>query len=160
MVSILPARPERKDLMNREPLKILLVEDNPEDVLIIQMVLKKVKIPNQLFVAKDGQEALDFLYHRGKYAVNGKAPRPGLILLGIDLPKVNGIEVLRKLKSNKKLKKIPITMMARSERAEDVAKSYHLGANSYVHKPLEFNDFVRTIRSLYRYWTALVKLPS
>jgi two-component system response regulator len=146
--------------MNNSPFKILLVEEDPEDMLIIQMVLKKAKVPNRLFVAKDGQEALDFLYHRGKFARNKEVPRPELILLGINLPKVNGLEVLRRLKSDGDLRRIPISIITRSKREEDVVKSYELGVNSYIHKPLEFDSFVRTIRSLYKFWTTLVKLPT
>lgn len=146
--------------MNNSPFKILLVEEDPEDMLIIQMVLKKAKVPNRLFVAKDGQEALDFLYHRGKFARNKEVPRPELILLGINLPKVNGLEVLRRLKSDGDLRRIPISIITRSKREEDVAKSYQLGVNSYTHKPLEFDSLVRTIRSLYQFWTTLAKLPT
>lgn len=146
--------------MNRHPLRILLVENDPEDALITQMVLKKAKVPSHLFVVRDGQEALDFLGHRGKYSRGRGAPRPELILLGIDLPKVNGIEVLRRLKSDENLRRIPVTIITRSQRDEDVAKSYDLGVNSYIQKPLGFDKFVRTIRSLYQYWTTLAKLPS
>jgi len=146
--------------MSRDVLNILLVEDDAEDALITKMVLQKAKVPNRLFVLKDGREALNFLYRRRRYSGDGKAPRPGLILLGLDLPTVNGMEVLRRLKSNKSLRRIPVTIIARSDRQEDVVKSYDLGANSYIHKPLDFDKFVRTIRSFYRYWTALAKLPS
>jgi CheY-like chemotaxis protein len=146
--------------MNNSPFKILLVEEDPEDMLIIKMVLKKAKVPNRLFVVKDGQEALDFLYHRGKFARKKEIPRPELILLGINLPKVNGLEVLRRLKSDGELRKIPVSIITRSTREDDVAKSYELGVNSYIHKPLEFNSFVRTIRALYQFWTTLAKLPT
>ena len=146
--------------MNNSPFKILLVEEDPEDMLIIQMVLKKAKVPNRLFVAKDGQEALDFLYHRGKFTRNKEVPRPELILLGIDLAKVNGLEVLRRLKSDGDLRRIPISIITRSKREEDVVKSYQLGVNSFIHKPMGFDSFVRTIRSLYQFWTTLVKLPT
>lgn len=146
--------------MNPRPLRILLVENDQEDGLITQMVLKKTKVPNELFVVRDGQEALDFLYHQGKYSGGRKAPKPELILLGIKLPKVNGMEVLRRLKSDRNLKRIPVTIITRSKRDEDVVKSYNLGANSYIHKPLAFDKFVRAIHSIYRYWTVLAKLPS
>jgi CheY-like chemotaxis protein len=146
--------------MNQHPLRILLVEDDPEDALIIQMVLKKARVPNELFVVGDGQEALDFLYHRGRYSGNNGVPRPELILMGINLPKVNGIEVLRRLKSDQDLKKVPVTIFTRSDRDEDVNQSYQLGVNCYIRKPSGFDSFVRTIQSLYRYWTTLAKLPS
>lgn len=146
--------------MKPYPLRILLVENDQEDLLITQMVLKQVKVPNRLFVVKDGQEALDFLYQRGKYSRNGKAAPPNLILLGIDLPKVNGIEVLRRLKSDENLKKIPIIIVTRSGRQEDVRASYELGVNSYIQKPQGFDQFVRAIRFLYQYWSVLAKLPS
>jgi CheY-like chemotaxis protein len=146
--------------MNQHPLRILLVEDDPEDALIIQMVLKKAKVPNELFVVRDGQEALDFLYHRGKYSGNNGAPRPELIFMGINLPKVNGIEVLRRLKSDQNLRRVPITIFTRSDREEHVVKSYDLGVNSYIRKPSGFDSFVKTIRHLYRYWTTVAKLPA
>jgi len=146
--------------MNQHPIRILLIEDDPEDILIIQMVLKKAKVPNELFVVQDGRAALDFLQHRGKYSGNNGAPRPEFILMEIDLPKLNGIELLKQLKSDKKLRSIPVTIFTHSDRDEDVVTSYQLGANSYLRKPLGFDNFVSTVRSLYRYWTALAKLPS
>ncbi len=152
--------PKRNDLMNQQSLKILLVEDDPEVGLITQMVLKKTKVPNELFVVGDGQKALDFLYHRGKYSNGRKAPQPDLILMEIDLPRISGLEVLRKLKVDKELRRIPVTIIARSGCDADIAESYALGANTYIQKPMGFDRFVRTIRSFYRYWTVLAKLPS
>ena len=131
---------------------ILLVEDNPDDVKITERALKKGKVLNNLYVARDGQEALDFIYNKGEYTDPQKAPKPGLILLDINLPKVNGIDVLKKVKSDEKLRRIPVIMLTVSKRDEDIIRSYDLGVNSYIIKPVEFDKFVETIKNIELYW--------
>lgn len=131
---------------------ILLVEDNPDDVKITERALKQGKVVNKLFIVRDGEEALDFLFHRGNYADTQKAPRPGLILLDINLPKVSGIEVLKEIKSKAELRRIPVIMLTVSKRDEDVINSYDLGVNSYIVKPVEFEKFVETIKNIELYW--------
>lgn len=131
---------------------ILLVEDNPDDVKITERALKHGKVVNKLFIVRDGQEALDFLFHRGDYADPRKAPRPGLILLDINLPKVSGIEVLKEIKSKAELRRVPVIMLTVSKRDEDVINSYDLGVNSYIVKPVEFEKFVETIKNIELYW--------
>lgn len=137
---------------NDRVVNILLVEDNPDDVKITERALKQGKVVNKLFIVRDGQEALDFLFHRGDYADPQKAPRPGLILLDINLPKVSGIEVLKEIKSNPELRRIPVIMLTVSKRDEDVINSYDLGVNSYIVKPVEFEKFVETIKNIELYW--------
>lgn len=138
---------------------ILLVEDNPDDVEITKRALEEGKVRNTLYVVRDGQEALDFLYHQGEYVDESKAPRPGLILLDIRLPKIDGIEVLGRLKSDPNFRKIPIIMLTVSDNDEDINKCYDLGANSYIVKPVEFDKFVQAMKSLYLYWTITNTLP-
>lgn len=137
---------------------ILLVEDNPDDVKITERALQKGRVLNRLYVARDGQEALDFLFNEGEYADTQKAPRPGLVLLDINLPKVNGIDVLKKVKANEKLRRIPIIMLTVSKRDEDIIRSYDLGVNSYIIKPVEFDKFVETIKNIELYWL-LTNIP-
>ncbi len=137
---------------------ILLVEDNPDDVKITERALTKGKVLNRLYVARDGQEALDFLFNEGEYADTQKAPRPGLILLDINLPKVNGIDVLKKVKADEKLRRIPIIMLTVSKRDEDIIRSYDLGVNSYIIKPVEFDKFVEMIKNIELYWL-LTNIP-
>lgn len=137
---------------------ILLVEDNPDDVKITERALQKGKVLNRLYIARDGQEAIDFLFNKGEYADPQKAPRPGLILLDINLPKVNGIDVLKKVKADEKLRRIPIIMLTVSKRDEDIVRSYDLGVNSYIIKPVEFDKFVETIKNIELYWL-LTNIP-
>ena len=145
--------------MNVKPITILLVEDNPDHVLIIKRGLEANNVINEVKVAEDGQEALDYLYHQGKYADPQTAPRPGLILLDIKLPKVDGIEVLQRVKRDPTLKAIPVVMLTSSEQEVDIAKSYLEGANSYITKPIQFTEFVEKIRELKLYWVLVNKLP-
>ncbi|GBC81872.1 Response regulator rcp1 [bacterium HR10] len=142
-----------------KPILILLVEDNPDHVLIIKRALEMNNVLNEVRVVEDGQEALDYLYRRGKYADPDAAPRPGLILLDIKLPKMDGLEVLRRIKSDAVLKMIPVIMLTSSEQEADVVKSYLNGANSYVVKPIQFDDFVEKVRELKLYWILVNTLP-
>ena len=115
---------------------ILLVEDNPDHVILTKRVLEDNKVSNKIYVCCDGAEALDFVYHRAKYS---DAPRPGLILLDVKLPRVDGFEVLTKLKSDPTLRSIPIVMLTTSARDEEIARGYDEGANSFVTKPIKFD---------------------
>jgi len=138
---------------------ILLVEDNPDHVILTKMVLEKHNVANKVHVAADGAEALDFMYHRGKYSNGNDSPRPGLILLDIKLPKIDGFEVLKQLKSDPEYKSIPIVMLTTSSRDEEVTKGYAEGANSYVTKPVKFSDFAETVKSIGLYWGLITSLP-
>jgi CheY-like chemotaxis protein len=145
--------------MAYKEIAILLVEDNPADVKITKRALEQSKLKNSLYVVRDGQEALDFLYHKGEYADESKAPRPDLILLDIKLPRVDGIDVLRRVKTNPDLRRIPITMLTVSDNSKDITRSYDLGVNSYITKPVDFDKFVEAMKSHHFYWTVVAELP-
>jgi chemotaxis family two-component system response regulator Rcp1 len=139
------------------PVEILLVEDNPNDVEMTVRALKngQVRLTNHLTVARDGQEALDILFGRG----NHDGYRPGLILLDLNLPKVDGREVLEKIKTDPKLKRIPVVVLTVSNREEDVARCYDAGANTYITKPVQFEDFIKVVKTIKRYWILGGTLP-
>ena len=142
--------------MNPHSVDILLVEDNPDHVELILKALRDNNVLNEVHVVTDGEEALDFLYRRGEYA---DAPRPGLILLDIKLPKVDGTEVLRRVKADPKLKSIPVVMLTTSAGEREIVESYNFGANSYIVKPVGFEQFVKVIKDLKLYWTLINSLP-
>ena len=139
--------------------EILLVEDNPDDVELALHALKRNNILNPIVVARDGQEALDYLYCAGKYA-DSKHDAPALILLDLQLPKVDGIEVLRKIKENNSLKKVPVVILTSSKEEKDLVESYDLGVNSYIRKPVDFDQFVETVRYIGYYWLLLNEAPT
>jgi two-component system response regulator len=138
---------------------ILLVEDNPDDEALTVRALKKNNIKNEVFVAHDGEEALDYLFHTGKHA--GKDPHgvPQLILLDLKLPKVDGLDVLRELRANDRTKLLPVVILTSSTEEQDRMTGYDLGANSYVRKPVDFNQFMEAVRQLGLYWLILNEQP-
>jgi CheY-like chemotaxis protein len=140
-------------------IKILLVEDNPDDIDITKRALKEAKVINKLWVVRDGQEALDFLQHKGEHKDASSSPRPGLILLDINLPKLNGIEVLKTIKQDSDLKRIPVVMLTVSKRDEDIVKSYNDGCNSFIQKPVNFENFVEVVKEISLYWGLLNIFP-
>jgi len=144
--------------MKVKKLRILLVEDNPEDVLIAERSLMKANMreKSELFVVRDGQEALDYLRHQGKFS---DAARPDLILLDLKLPKVNGHEVLAEIKSDDRLRRIPVIVMTVSEREEDMVKAYNSGASGYITKPPSSAEFAKVIETVLDYWR-ISELPS
>ncbi len=135
---------------------ILMVEDNPTDVMITKEALEHAKVLHSLHVVEDGMEALDFLHRRGKYA---KAPQPDLILLDLNMPRKNGQEVLAEIKVDKRLKHIPVVVLTTSKAEEDVIKAYGLHANCYVIKPVDFDVFADVVRSIQQFWFTVVTLP-
>jgi CheY-like chemotaxis protein len=135
--------------------KILLVEDNPDDIDITKRALKEAKIINKLWIVRDGQEALDFLQHKGEYKDLSLSPKPGLILLDINLPKLNGVDVLKAIKQDPDLKRIPVVMLTVSKRDEDIIKSYNNGCNSFIQKPVNFENFVEVVKQISLYWGLL-----
>jgi len=142
-----------------ELIDILLVEDNPDHVILTKRVLEDYKVANKVYVVGDGAEALDFIYHRGKYSDGRNAPRPGLILLDIKLPKVDGFEVLKQLKTDPEHKSIPVVVLTTSSRDEEVARGYAEGANSYVTKPVKFDEFANKVKNVGLYWGLISSLP-
>jgi CheY-like chemotaxis protein len=143
----------------RRATDILLVEDNPDHAALTMRALRDGNMLNEIFWVKDGQAAVDFLDGRGQWANGARPPRPGLILLDIRLPKLDGHEVLRHIKSDPALRAIPVIMLTTSERDDEITACYEAGANSYVSKPVKFSDFVQTIRSLKLYWVMVNHLP-
>jgi len=142
--------------MGVKPIEILLVEDNPGDVRLTKEALVDGKVINNLSVVIDGQEAMDFLRKKGKYA---KAIRPDLILLDLNLPKKDGREVLQEVKSDPKLKKIPIVVLTTSQAEQDIMMSYEHHANCYITKPVDFGQFIKVVRSVENFWFSIVTLP-
>lgn len=142
--------------MNRRSLAILMVEDNPMDVELTLRALRKHRVSNPIGVARDGEEALDYVYRRGRFAVH--APIPSLILLDIRLPKLDGIEVLREIKGHPIYRTVPVVMLTTSQEEVDIRTSYELGANSYIVKPVDFDKFLEVVRQIDLYWL-LTNLP-
>jgi len=135
-----------------EGMKILLVEDNLDDIELTKRALSQCKVKNPVFIARDGQEAIDYIFHKGKYSEGTDAPVPNVIILDLKLPRMDGFEVLKRIKEDNILKRIPIIMLTTSKRDEDVIKSYDLGVNSYIIKPVDFDKFIDTIQSIQEYW--------
>jgi chemotaxis family two-component system response regulator Rcp1 len=138
------------------PISILLVEDNAGDVRLTKEALKEGRVANTLHVVIDGVEALQFLRREGKYS---DAPRPDLILLDLNLPRLDGRQVLSEVKKDPELKRIPIVVLTTSKAEEDVLKTYDLYANCYIAKPVEFDKFVGVIKMIDQFWLTIVKLP-
>lgn len=145
--------------MNMDEVEIMLVEDNQDDAALAIRALKKQNIANKLIHLKDGEEALDFIYGRGEYAGRNLQNSPKVILLDLKMPKINGMEVLAQLKSDETTKSIPIVMLTSSAEDPDIDKCYTLGANSYIVKPVEFDEFTKAVANMGMYWMLLNKPP-
>jgi two-component system, response regulator len=145
--------------MNDNVINILLVEDNPDDVELTIRALKKHNIANNLFVVNDGEEALDFIFAQGKYSERNFLNFPKVVFLDLKLPKVDGIEVLKAIKSNEETKSIPVVVMTTSQEERDIIDSYKFGVNSYITKPINFEKFVDIVSQLGFYWLILNKNP-
>ena len=137
--------------------EILLVEDNPGDVRLIQENFKDIKLLNRMSVVRDGEEALAFLHRQGKYA---EAPRPDLVLLDLNLPKKDGREVLAEIKSDEQLRRIPVVILTSSSAEQDILKTYDLYANCYITKPIDLEQFAKLVKMIEEFWFTLVKLPT
>ena len=139
-----------------EKYPILLVEDNPDDIIITQRAWKKGLIRNKLYVVKDGEQALDFLYKKGEYA---GAPTPCLILLDLKMPRVDGFEVLKTVKRDVILKSIPVVVLTSSRVNSDLDRAYDLGCNSYIVKPVNYDNFLEAVIDIQRYWILVCEIP-
>ncbi|MFT7582780.1 MAG: two-component system response regulator [Myxococcota bacterium] len=139
---------------------ILLVEDSPEDREALVRALRKSGVNNPIYTCEDGDEALDYLYQRGAFADKATSPRPGLVLLDLNLPGTDGREVLEEIKSQPELKRIPIVVMTTSNDPDDVDDCYAAGANSYVQKPVDLELFVQTIERIKEFWLSVAILPA
>ena len=154
---------ERKDeeyggfRMKGNAIEILLVEDNPGDVRLVKEVMKDAKVANSLHVAEDGEEAMAMLRREGKYS---GSVRPDLILLDLNLPGKDGREVLREIKTDENLRRIPVVVLTTSSAEEDIIRSYSDYANSYITKPINLNQFINVVKSIENFWLTIVKLPN
>jgi len=147
-------------LTDYDKVEIILVEDNPHDAELALRALKKQGLANNVQVLQDGAEALDFVFCKAKYSNGETCKLPKLILLDLKLPKVDGLEVLRRIKSDPRTKAIPIVILTSSQEEPDIAESYHLGVNSYIVKPVDFDKFFEAVSNLGLYWMLLNKLPA
>ncbi len=138
---------------------ILLVDDNPDDVKLTMRALKKSNILNEIVVAEDGVEALDFLFGTGKYAGRDQNVRPQVILLDLKMPKMDGLEFLRRIRADERTQPLPVVILTTSSEDRDRIESYKLGANSYVRKPVDFTQFVDAVQQLGLYWLVLNEAP-
>lgn len=139
--------------------EILLVEDNPNDVELTLRALKSVNLTNRIHVVRDGAEALDFLFARGAYAERNGAQAPKVVLLDLKLPKLDGLEVLERIRQDPRTKLLPVVVLTSSREESDIQKSYALGVNSYIVKPVEFEAFVRAVSEAGLYWLLLNQPP-
>jgi len=139
--------------------KILLVEDNPDDIELTRRALRSNNIGNEMVVAQDGVEALDFLFGTGKYAGRNMHDLPVVVLLDLKLPKVDGLEVLKKIRAENLTKRLPIVILTSSKEEHDLLNGYNFGANSYIRKPVDFNQFTEAVRQLHLYWMVLNEPP-
>ena len=148
-------------MVKQKLVRILLVEDNIDDIMIMKKALLEAKMLNALAVVRDGQEALEFLLRQGQYQDPATSPRPGLILLDINLPGMNGLEILASLKKHPVLKRIPVAMLTSSTREQDLVSGYEYGCNSFLQKPVEFERFVELVKEIGLYWGLMnVSVPS
>ena len=145
--------------MMAQAAEILLVEDNPDDVELTLHALRQEKLANQIMVARDGEEALDFLFRRGAHAQQSLAPQLKLVLLDLKLPKLDGLEVLRQMKADEHTRNIPVVILTSSKEERDVVQGYKLGVNSYIQKPVDFDQFRETVKQAGLYWLLINQPP-
>jgi len=143
-----------------QPVDILYVEDNPHDIELTTRALKQHKLTNNLFVARDGAEALEFVFAKGKFEERKNSSHPKVILLDLKLPKVDGMEVLRTIKNDDRTNAIPVVILTSSQEERDIVESYRLGVNSYIVKPVDFDKFVTAVSEVGLYWLLLNKPPT
>lgn len=144
--------------MSKEPIPVLMAEDDEHDIVATKRAWKKHHIANPLYVVTDGEECLDFLYRRGKYSEPGTAPRPGILLLDIKMPKMDGLAVLEHIREDTGLRRTPVIILTTSKAEEDRLRSYDLGVNAYIVKPVGFQNFSDAVRTISLFWE-LVELP-
>lgn len=141
------------------PIVILLADDDEEDRMLAADALEESRVVNDLRFVQDGEELLDYLYHRGRYAEPGSSPTPGLVLLDLNMPRKDGREALKEIKADPDLRRIPVVVLTTSKAEEDIYRTYDLGANSFITKPVSFEGLVAVMRDIGRYWIEIVELP-
>ena len=141
------------------PIVILLADDDEEDRMLAANALEESRVVNDFRFVEDGEELLDYLYHRGRYADPASSPAPGLILLDLNMPRKDGREALREIKADPDLRRIPVVVLTTSKAEEDIYRTYDLGANSFITKPVSFDGLVAVMRDIGRYWIEIVELP-
>ena len=144
---------------SRQPVPILMAEDDEDDRLLAKDAFNESRLANPLFFVNDGEELIDYLYRRGRYAVAEQFPLPGLILLDLNMPKKDGREALQEIKADAQLRQIPIIVLTTSQEEEDIIRSYSLGVSSFITKPVTFEQLVEVIQCIGRYWFEIVALP-
>ena len=144
--------------MTNKTFVVLMAEDSEHDIVATKRAWKKHNIANPLYIVRNGEECLDYLYQRGKYGEPGSAPRPGIVLLDIKMPKMDGLAVLKHIREDEKFHRLPVIMLTTSKAEEDRFESYDLGANAYITKPVGFQNFAKAVRTIHLFWQ-LVELP-
>jgi CheY-like chemotaxis protein len=150
---------EEKMDKDTQSVTILMADDDADDRLMAKEALDEARLANDLQFVEDGEELMDYLHNRGKYAGNGNSPRPGLILLDLNMPKKDGREALEEIKADPDLKRIPIVVLTTSKADEDIYRTYDLGVNSYITKPVSFEGLADVMKALSNYWFEIVRLP-
>ena len=145
---------------SEEIVEILMADDDPDDRLLAERALHEYRLKNGIRFVEDGEELMDYLHHRGKYSDPASAPRPGLILLDLNMPRKDGREALAEIKSDPVLRRIPVVVLTTSKADEDIVKTYDLGVNSYITKPVSFSGLAEVMKVLSVYWFEIVKLPN
>jgi CheY-like chemotaxis protein len=141
------------------PITILMADDDPDDRFMAQEALEESRLANKMYFVEDGEELMDYLHRRGKYADPETSPEPGLILLDLNMPKKDGREALQEIKSDPSLRQIPIVVLTTSRAEEDIYRTYDLGVNSFITKPVTFEGLVEVMKALATYWFEIVRLP-
>ena len=145
--------------LNAKPITILIADDDADDRMMAKEALDESRLANDLRFVEDGEELMDYLYRRGKYQKPSDAPRPGLILLDLNMPRKDGREALKEIKDDAELRQIPVVVLTTSKAEEDIYRTYNLGVNSFITKPVMFESLVEVMKALSRYWFEIVELP-
>lgn len=147
-------------MTDKQSIHIVMAEDDPDDRMLTRRALKKSRLVNTLDTVENGEELMDYLHQRGPYGGDNAPPRPGLILLDLNMPRMDGREALKRIKSDAQLRRIPVIVLTTSEAERDILESYDLGVNAYVTKPVTFEGLVDALQTLGNFWFEIVKLPS
>ena len=147
-------------MKNRRSITILIADDDPEDRMLAEDALKESRLVNDIRFVEDGEELLEYLQHRGKYTEPDSSPRPGMILLDLNMPRMDGREALKIIKTDPELRRIPVVVLTTSQAEQDIYRSYDLGVNSFIIKPVTFESLVNIMRVLEAYWFEIVEIPT